>query len=74
LHQTHIFSFELAEYLLFTLSYEPLLDCETKEEVYTEAPKGDYEVIYEELDLAGGVEGMDYGIAYEVEEVETKEQ
>jgi hypothetical protein len=36
-----------------------------------DAPEGSYEVIYEEPDLFGGVESVNYGIVYGVDEVET---
>ncbi len=42
----------------------PLLDCDNEVEATDGAPEGDYELVYEEPDLSGGVEGVDYGIVY----------
>jgi hypothetical protein len=42
-----------------------LLDCESEEEARTGATEGEYDLVYEELDLSGGVKGVDYGIVYE---------
>ncbi|KAK1650342.1 hypothetical protein QYE76_068147 [Lolium multiflorum] len=39
-------------------------DCENEVEAIDGAPEGDYELVYEEPDLSGGVEGVDYGIVY----------
>jgi hypothetical protein len=52
--------------IVLTLSFSPLLDCETEEGVDTEAPEGSYDVVYEEPDLSGGVEGVDYRIVFGV--------
>jgi hypothetical protein len=50
-----------------------LLDCDTKEEACTGAPKGEYELVHEEPDLSGGVEGVDYGIFYGADDTEAEE-
>jgi hypothetical protein len=50
-----------------------LLDCELEGGGYADAPKGSYEVVYDEPNLSGGVEGVDYNIVYGTEEIETKE-
>ena len=50
-----------------------MLDCELEEEVNTGAPEGDYELVYEEPDLSGGVEGVDHGIVYGVDNTEAEE-
>jgi hypothetical protein len=50
-----------------------LLDCDYEEEVCTVAPEDNYEVFYEESDLSGGVEGVDYGIVYGVDNTEAEE-
>ena len=63
MHQTH-FPFELAEYLCTHFLSTPLLDCENEVEATDGAPEGDYELVYEEHDLSGGVKGVDYGIFY----------
>ena len=41
-----------------------MVDCAHEEEANNGAPEGDYELVYEEPDLLGGVEGVDYGIVY----------
>ena len=42
-----------------------MLDCDNEVETTNDgAPEGDYELVYEEPDLSGGVEGVDYGIVY----------
>jgi hypothetical protein len=41
-----------------------LLDCDIEVEANDGAPEGDYELVYEEPDLTGGVEGVDYRIVY----------
>ena len=37
------------------------------------APEGGYELVYEEPDLSGGVEGVDYGIVYGSDDTEVEE-
>jgi len=37
------------------------------------APEGSYELVYEEPDLSGGVEGVDYGIVYGPDDMEVEE-
>ena len=64
MHQTHFFPFELAEYLCNHFLSTPLLDCDNEVEATDGAPEGNYELVYEEPDLSGGVEGVDYGIVY----------
>ena len=58
---------------VLTLSFSPLLDYEIDEGGNIEEPEGDYEVVYEEPDLSGGVEGVDYGIVYRVGDGEDEE-
>jgi len=59
---------------VLTLSFSPLLDYEIDEGGNTEEPEGDYEVVYEEPNLSGGVEGVDYRIVYGVgEDVDEEE-
>jgi hypothetical protein len=54
--------------LVLTISSKtPFLDCEDNNET-REKPKGPYDICYEEPDLVGGVQGVDYGIAYDTEE------
>ena len=62
-----------AEYLCTHFLSTPLLDCDHEEEANTGAPEGDYEVFYEEPDLSGGVEGVDYGIVYGADDTEAEE-
>jgi hypothetical protein len=66
-------SLELAEYAR-TQSYlqNPCLDCENSDDTIIEKGEDDDEIYYEEPDLSGGVEGIDYGIVYGIgdEEVE----
>ena len=52
----------------------PLLDYETEEGGNTGEPEGEYEIVYEEPDLSGGVEGVDYGIVYGVGNEEEEEE
>jgi hypothetical protein len=66
-------SFELAEYLCTHFLSKPLLDYDTEEEACTGAPEGKYDMVYEEPDLSGGVEGVDYGIVYGADETEAEE-
>ena len=49
---------------VLTLSFSPLLDCELDGGGNPEAPEVNYEVVYEEPDLFGGIEGVDYRIEY----------
>jgi hypothetical protein len=52
-----------------------LLDCDTEVEAIADgAPEGSYELVYEEPDLTGGVEGVDYGIVYGPDENGAEEQ
>ena len=67
------YSFELAEYLCTHFLSTPLLDCDHEEEACAGAPEGDYELVYEEPDLSGGVEGVDYGIVYGADNNEAEE-
>ena len=50
----------------------PCLDCENNDDTIIEKGEDDDEIYYEEPDLSGGVEGIDYGIVYGIgdEEVE----
>jgi hypothetical protein len=50
-----------------------LLECGNEEEACTRAPEGDYGLVYEEPDLSGGVEGVDYEIVYRVDNIEAEE-
>ncbi|KAK1645011.1 hypothetical protein QYE76_062816 [Lolium multiflorum] len=46
-------------------------DCDTEvEAIANGAPEGSYELVYEEPDLTGGVEGVDYGIVYGPDDME----
>ncbi|KAK1680574.1 hypothetical protein QYE76_041422 [Lolium multiflorum] len=46
-------------------------DCDTEVETIADgAPGGSYELVYEEPDLTGGVEGVDYGIVYGPDDME----
>jgi hypothetical protein len=52
---------------VLNLFLKPLLECESLDfDSYEKAE--DDEVYYEEPDLSGGVEGVDYGIVYSAEE------
>jgi hypothetical protein len=70
---SNTFCFELVEYPCTHFLSKSLLNCENEEETYTRAPEGEYEVVYEEPDLSGGVEGVDYWTVYGTEEVEVEE-
>ena len=72
MHQTP-FLLNLLSTPVLTFPSKPLLDCETEEEACTGAPEGDYELVYEEPDLLGGVEGVDYGIVYGADDTEAEE-
>ena len=51
-----------------------MLDCDPEVEANTEVPpEGDYELVYEEPDLSGGVEGVGYGIVYGADNNEGEE-
>ena len=58
---------------VLTLSFSPLLDCELDERGSSDGPEVNYDVVYEEPDLSGGVEGVDYGIVYGVGDDEDEE-
>ena len=58
---------------VLTLSFSPLLDYESDGGGNTDGPEGNYELVYEEPDLSGGVEGVDYGIVYGVGDDEDEE-
>ncbi|KAK1670015.1 hypothetical protein QYE76_058174 [Lolium multiflorum] len=46
-------------------------DCDPEVEAINDgAPEGGYELVYEEPDLTGGVEGVDYGIVYRPDDTE----
>ena len=51
----------------------PLLDYESDGGVNTRELEDNYEIVYEEPDLSGGIEGVDYGIVYGVEDDEDEE-
>ena len=66
---------ELAEYPCTHFLSTPLLDCDPEVEAINDgAPEGSYELVYEEPDLTGGVEGVDYGIVYGPDDTEVEEQ
>jgi hypothetical protein len=44
----------LSALVLIPLLLKPLLDCDTNEGDYMDAPKGSYEVVYEDLVLSVG--------------------
>ena len=70
MHYTPI-SVELAKYARTQSIFVPLaLDCENSEESPCE--QGEYidDIKYETLDLSGGVEGIDYGIVYGLDDEE----
>ncbi|KAK1652954.1 hypothetical protein QYE76_070759 [Lolium multiflorum] len=49
-------------------------DCDPEVEAINDgAPEGSYELVYEEPDLTGGVEGVDYGIVYGPDDTEVEE-
>jgi hypothetical protein len=51
-----------------------LLDCDPEVEAINDgAPEGSYELVYDEPDLTGGVEGVDYGIVYGPDDTEVEE-
>jgi hypothetical protein len=54
--------------LLTLLPLNPCLDSEGQYEETEGASEDTEEVYYEELDLSGGVEGVDYTIAYGISE------
>ena len=58
---------------VLTISFSSLLDCELDEGGNTDGPGDNYEVVYEEPDLSGGVEGVDYGIVYGLGDEEDEE-
>ena len=58
---------------VLTLSFSPLLDYESDGGGNTGGPENNYELVYEEPDLSGGVEGVDYGIVYGVVDGEDEE-
>jgi hypothetical protein len=64
----HISLFELAEYACTqSIILNPFVDFELYNTEETEANQyEDNEVYYEELDLSGGIEGIDYIIEYGV--------
>ena len=59
---------------VLTLSFSPLLDYETEGGGNTGEPEDNYEIVYEEPDLSGGVEGVDYRIVYGVGDEEQEEE
>jgi hypothetical protein len=70
----HFFQFSLLSTLILTpLLIKSLLDCGTNEWDYKDAAEGSYDVIYKEPHLSGGVEGVDYGIVYGVDDAETEQ-
>ena len=52
----------------------PWLDCENSDNENIEFGEYDEEIFYEEPDLSGGVEGIDYGIVYGTEGVEAEDE
>ena len=74
MHQTPFTLLELAEYLCTHFLSTPLLDCDPEVGAINDgAPEGSYELVYEEPDLTGGVEGVDYGIVYGPDDTEVEE-
>ncbi|KAK1698898.1 hypothetical protein QYE76_015595 [Lolium multiflorum] len=56
------------------LQAAPAPDCDPEVEAINDgAPEGSYELVYEEPDLTGGVEGVDYGIVYGPDDTEVEE-
>jgi hypothetical protein len=49
-----------------------LLDCEHEGRIYLEELEWNYEVVYKEPNLWGGVEGVDYDVVYGIKEVESE--
>ncbi|KAK1666722.1 hypothetical protein QYE76_054881 [Lolium multiflorum] len=61
-------------YLAVHRQVHPCSYCDTEVEAMTDgAPEGSYELVYEEPDLSGGVEGVDYGIVYGPDDMEVEE-
>ncbi|KAK1653337.1 hypothetical protein QYE76_071142 [Lolium multiflorum] len=54
-------------------SYPELFSDTEMEAITNGAPEGSYELVYEEPDLSGGVEGVDYGIVYGPDDMEVEE-
>ena len=52
----------------------PWLDCENSDFENTEFGEYDGEVVYEEPDLSGGIEGIDYGIVYSTDGGEAEDE
>ena len=52
----------------------PCLDCENSNSENIEFGEYDGEIFYEEPDLSGGVEGIDYDIIYGTEGMEAKDE
>ena len=53
--------------LVLNLFSNPCLDCENSDYENTEFGEYDGAIFYEEPDLSGGIEGIDYGIVYGTE-------
>ncbi|KAK1648347.1 hypothetical protein QYE76_066152 [Lolium multiflorum] len=61
-------------YLAVRRQVHPCSYCDPEVEAITEvSPEGDYELVYEEPDLSGGVEGVDYGVVYGADNTEAEE-
>ena len=52
----------------------PCLDCENNDNENLEFGEYDEEIFYEEPDLFGGIEGIDYGIVYGTEGMEAEDE
>ncbi|KAK1628506.1 hypothetical protein QYE76_002821 [Lolium multiflorum] len=61
-------------YLAVHRQVHPCSYCDPEVEAINDgAPEGNYELVYEEPDLTGGVEGVDYGIVYGPDDTEVEE-
>ncbi|KAK1663150.1 hypothetical protein QYE76_051309 [Lolium multiflorum] len=59
---------------LVDIYVKEIVNCDTEVETIADgAPGGSYELVYEEPDLSGGVEGVDYGIVYGPDDMEVEE-
>ena len=67
MHSYTLVSIELAEYARTQSISNPCLDCENSNYENTEFGEYDGELFYEEPDLSGGIEFIDYVIVYGTE-------
>ena len=62
----------LSTLVLNRILKNPCLECENSNDTNIDKSEDDNKIYYEEPDLSGGIEGVDYGIVYRIEDREAE--